>query len=116
MTRLLAPLAAALLPLGVSYGFRHGRKRRHAHGAKLASLPACEIHVEHEAGQRRAGKKEKVFSARAIAGSYQLKISNGASSSSISQGGDFTVAAAGSSSLGLVSLPHAAAATAPRSR
>ena len=34
----------------------------------------------------------KVFAARAIAGSYQLKIwQNGASSSSISQGGDFTV-------------------------
>ena len=55
---------------------------------------ACEIHVEHEAGS--VVLEGKVFSARAIAGSYQLKIwQNGASNSSISQGGDLTVAAAG---------------------
>ncbi len=50
----------------------------------------------------------EVFAAHATSGSYQLKIwQNGAGSSSISQGGDFTVPAGGSSSLGLVSLPGA---------
>jgi hypothetical protein len=73
------------------------------HDAKLVKLPACDIHVERHAGT--IVLEGEVFAARAISGSYQLKVwQNGASSSSISQGGDFTVPAAGASSLGLVSL------------
>jgi hypothetical protein len=106
MTRILAPLAAVLLPLGVSYGaFAMVENDGTAHGAKLTKLPACEIHVEHEAGS--VVLEGKVAAARASSGSYQLKIwQNGAGSSSISQDGDFTVPAGGSSSLGLVSLPR----------
>jgi hypothetical protein len=73
-------------------------------GAKLTALPACEIHVEHHAGS--VVLEGQVFAGHAVSGSYQLTVwQNGASSSSISQGGDFTVPAGGSSSLGLVSLP-----------
>jgi len=94
-----------LLPLGVSFGAAamvDGSSSQH--GAKLTTLPTCEIHVEHHAGS--VVLEGEVFAGRAVSGSYQLKIwQNGAGSSSISQGGDFTVPAGGSSSLGLVSLP-----------
>lgn len=43
MTRILAPLAAVLLPLGVSYGaFAMVENDGTPHGAKLTKLPACE--------------------------------------------------------------------------
>jgi hypothetical protein len=105
MTRIIGPLAAVLLPLGVSYGaFAMVDNTVTPHGTKLAKLPACEIHVERKAGS--IVLEGEVFAARTVSGSYQFKIwQNGSSSSSISQGGDFTVPAGGSSSLGLVSLP-----------
>ncbi len=104
MSKILAPLAALLLPIGVSFGASamvdgDGSQQ----GAKLATLPACELHVEQHAGSTVL--EGKVFAAHAVTGSYQLKVwQNGAGSSAISQSGDFTVPAGGSSSLGLVSL------------
>ena len=105
MTRIIGPLAAVLLPLGVSYGaFAMVENTVTPHGGKPTKLPTCEIHVEHEAGS--IVLEGEVFAAHAASGSYRLKIwQNGASSSSISQGGDFTIPGGGSSSLGLVSLP-----------
>ncbi len=74
--------------------------------AKHVKLPACDIHVERQAGALVL--EAEVFAGPAVSGTYQLKVwQNGASSSSISQGGDFTVPAGGSSSLGLVSLSGA---------
>jgi hypothetical protein len=104
MTRIIGPLAAVLLPLGLSFGASamvEGSAPQP--GAKPVKLPACELHVERQAGS--VVLEGEVHATRATAGSYQLKIwQAGASSSSISQGGDFTVPAGGSSSLGLVSL------------
>ena len=105
MTRIIGPLAAVLLPLGLSFGASAMVEGNGPQpGAKLAKLPACELHVERQAGS--VVLEGEVHATHAAAGSYQLKIwQAGASSSSISQGGDFTVPAGGSSSLGLVSLP-----------
>jgi hypothetical protein len=68
-----------------------------------AKLPSCEIHVDERAG---AIMLEGVVSAAsALSGTYRLDVwQNGASTSQISQSGDFMVPAGGSSSLGLVSL------------
>ncbi len=107
MMRILSPLAAVLLPLGTSFAaaaLADGESL--PDGGKRATLPACEIHVAHEAGS--VVLEGQVFAAHPVSGTYQLRVwQEGAGSNSISQGGEFTVPAGGSASLGLVSLPVA---------
>ena len=87
MTRIIGPLAAVLLPLGVSYGAFAMVESVTPHGAKLSKLPAP-MHVERQAGS--IVLEGEVFAAHAASGSYRLKIwQNSSSNSSISQGGDF---------------------------
>src|SRR5581483_4903262 len=108
MMKILSPLAAVLLPLGTSYAAAAALANGEPSpdGGKRAALPACEIHVEREAGSLVL--EGQVFAAHAVSGTYQLRIwQEGAGSNSISQGGEFIVPAGGSASLGIVSLPVA---------
>lgn len=105
MTRMLSGLAAVLLPLGASVGAMANGETS-PDGGKHATLPACEIHVEREAGSLVL--EGQVFAAHPVSGTYRLRVwQEGAGSNSISQGGEFSVPAGGTASLGLVSLPSA---------
>jgi CsgH protein len=97
MSKILASLAALLLPLGTSFAASATIHQ------STARLPSCEIRVNERAG---AVMLEGVVSAAsALSGTYRLDVwQNGNGRSQISQSGDFTVPAGGSSSLGMVSL------------
>ncbi len=97
MSKLLVSLAAVLLPLGASFAASAMVR------GSTGTLPSCEVRVAERAG---AVTLEGVVSAAsATSGTYHLDVwQNGAGTSQISQSGDFTVPAGGSSSLGIVSL------------
>ncbi|MGE5259641.1 MAG: curli-like amyloid fiber formation chaperone CsgH [Actinomycetota bacterium] len=105
MTRMFASLAAILLSTGVGFAAQAMVQGDGTHqGATILKRPACAIRVERAAGS--VVLEGEVFAVGAASGSYQLRIwQNGAGTSQISQGGDFTVSPGAKSCLGLVTLP-----------
>jgi hypothetical protein len=94
------PLAATLLPLGAAWAAVGG-----AHEPLEGTpLPRCEIRIERDGGS--VVLEGLVFTDAPMSGSYEMHVSQsgGGNSSDITQGGEFSIGAGSSESLGVVSL------------
>jgi hypothetical protein len=99
--KILVPIAASLLPLGVALA---GAKLPAANGSTDAGDgPRCEIGVEKQDGG--VALEGRVFAEPPLSGSYRLRVTKtGGGGAEIVQSGAFSHTTGPSAALGLVSL------------